>query len=367
MTVRRPAGGRPGSFRSGGVMKKIRISIIGANGYTGMELLRLLANHPGVEVRHAVSRSLAGRPIPEYFPSLHAYDGRVFESADSLEALCEDSDAAFLCLPHAASAEMAGRLFRLGVKVIDLSADFRYRDVRTYEQTYRVVHPEKELLQAAVYGLPELFREQIRTAGLVGNPGCYTTCSILTLFPLIKEGVVSPEHLIIDAKSGVSGAGKKTELSNLFAEVHENFKAYAVTTHRHTSEIEEKLSLALGRPLQVSFTPHLLPVQRGILATIYADLLPGGATRVADVYRAFYKDEPFVRVFDEGVLPELKQVRHSNYLHIGFQTDPRLNRVVLIGCLDNLVKGASGQAIQNLNLMFGLDERTGLMAEGDYL
>ena len=348
-------------------MEKIRISVIGANGYTGMELLRLLAGHPAAEVRHVVSRSLAGQPVAEYFPSLHAYDGKVFEGPDDLQALAEDSDAAFLCLPHAASAEMAGRLFRLGVKVIDLSADFRYENVETYERTYGVTHPEKELLRAAVYGLPEINREQIKTAGIVGNPGCYTTCSILTLYPLVREGLVDPDTLIIDAKSGVSGAGKKADLPNLFAEVNENFKAYGVTTHRHTSEIEEKLSLALGRPLQLSFTPHLLPLQRGILATIYADLRPGAGERIAAAYRTYYEKEPFVRVFEEGRLPELKHVRHSNYLHIGYKVDERLNKVILIGCLDNLVKGASGQAVQNLNLMFGLDERTGLMAEGDYL
>ena len=345
----------------------IRASVIGANGYTGLELLGILGNHPDVEVRHIVSRSNAGTPVCAMYPSLKAFRGRLFEDVQP-ETIAADSDVCFLALPHAASAAMGGTLYRMGVRIIDLSADFRYKDVEVYERTYKVVHPESELLKAAVYGLPELYAEQIKSAGIIGNPGCYVTCSILSLYPLLKEKLISDKGIIIDAKSGATGAGRKADTANLFCEVDENFKAYGVTTHRHTSEIEQELSIANGAPLALSFTPHLLPVQRGILATIYCDLLPGAdADAVYAAYRKHYDGKPFVLVNPEGVLPELKHVKHSNEFHVGFKIDKRLNRLIVVGCIDNLIKGASGQAVQNMNLMFGLDEAAGLEFPAKYL
>lgn len=345
----------------------IKASVIGANGYTGLELLGILGNHPQVEVRHIVSRSNAGTPVCAMYPSLRTFRGRMFEDIRPDE-IAADSDVCFLALPHAASAAMGGTLYRLGCKIIDLSADFRYKDLDVYEKTYKVEHPERELLKKAVYGLPELYGEQIKGADIIGNPGCYVTCSILSLYPLLKEQLISDRGIVIDAKSGATGAGKKADTANLFCEVDENFKAYGVTTHRHTSEIEQELSLANGKPLMLSFTPHLLPVQRGILATIYCDLKSG--ITAEDIYAAYqkhYAGKPFVLVNPEGTLPELKHVKHSNEFHVGFKLDRRLGMLIVVGCIDNLVKGASGQAVQNMNLMFGLSETAGLEFPAKYL
>ena len=338
----------------------IKASIIGANGYTGLELMNLLSCHPQAKIAHIVSRSNAGIKARQLYPTLHRLGEKRFENLD-LDAIAEGSDVVFSALPHSASAEVCGKLCRKGLKVIDLSADFRYRDKSVYEQWYKVKHPCPELCSRAVYGLPEIYREKIRGAQIVGNPGCYTTCSILALYPLLKEKAISPDGIIIDAKSGTSGAGRKAEADLSFCEVNENFKAYAVTTHRHTSEIEQELSLAAGRAVALSFTPHLLPIQRGILATIYCEPERGVMDGdIYSVYQKYYAGEPFVVINEEGVFPEIKHVRHSNYISIGFKLDKRINRLIIISALDNLVKGASGQAIQNMNIMFGLDERAGL-------
>jgi len=345
----------------------IRVSIIGANGYTGLELMNLLSGHPQAEIAHLVSRSNAGVKVSRLYPSLHKFECKCFEELD-LGAIADDSDVVFSALPHAASAEVCGKLFEKGLKVIDLSADFRYRNVSVYEQWYKVKHPCPELCSGAVYGLPEIYREKIKVAKIIGNPGCYTTCSILPLYPLLKDKIIRPQGIIIDAKSGTSGAGRKAEVDYSFCEVNENFKAYAVTTHRHTSEIEQELSFAAGADVALSFTPHLLPIQRGILATIYCE--PEQGVTGGDIFTAYqkhYGSEPFVIINEEGVLPEIKQVRHSNYVSIGFKLDKRLNRLIVISALDNLVKGASGQAIQNMNIMFGLDERTGLEQLSRYI
>ncbi len=344
----------------------INVSVIGANGYTGLELMCILAGHKDVNVKHLVSRSNAGTGVTELYPSLYPYKDVKFEELD-IDLIAGDSDAVFTALPHAASAEICGRFYAKGVKVIDLSADFRYRDIAVYEKWY-APHPNPEMNKNAVYGLPEIYREKIKNAAVVGNPGCYTTCSILPLYPVLKEKLVNPDTIIIDAKSGTSGAGRKAELNLLFCEVNENFKAYSLTKHRHTSEIEQELSLAAGKDIMLSFNPHLLPVQRGILSTIYCDISKdiNGET-VFDAFNKYYANEPFVIINKEGVLPELKHVRHTNYISIGYVIDKRLNKLIIVSVLDNITKGASGQAVQNMNIMFGLDEKEGIANISRYL
>ena len=345
----------------------IKVGIIGANGYTGAELMRLLAMHGKAKVTYIASRSNAGTAATELYPSLYAkYKDMKYEEPDAKEC-AKKCDVAFTCLPHAASAAFGAELCHSGVKVIDLSADFRYDDINLYEKTYKVVHPAKELNKEAVYGLVELYREQIKSARIIGNPGCYTTSSILPLYPLIKENLISENGIIIDSKSGVTGAGRKADIAYNYCETDESFKAYAVTTHRHTSEIEEKLSVD-GKKIALSFTPHLLPVKRGILSTIYADLKNGAdEQKIAAVYDKYYGAEPFVNVFPEGTLPEIKWVAGSNTCKIGYKVDKRLNKIIIVSCLDNLIKGAAGQAIQNMNVMFGVDEKEGLPLCANYL
>jgi len=334
-----------------------KVAVIGGNGYTGFELCKILLQHKNVKICSVVSRSNAGTKITNLFPQLSQFCDMQFCDVD-FEVL-KECDAAFLCLPHGAAAEIGGKLFDLGLKIIDLSADFRYENIDIYEEIYKVEHPRKDLITQAVYGLPELNKDKIKNAKIVGNPGCYTTCSILPLFPLLKNKLILPEKIIIDAKSGVSGAGKKAELAYSFCELNQNFKAYALTTHRHCSEIEEKLSLAAGKSVQVSFAPHLLPVQRGILSTIYADTAASGE-QIYNCYKEFYTNAPFVRIHKEGTLPELNWSVNSNFIDIGFVLDKRLGRIIIVSALDNLIKGASGQAVQNFNLMFGYNEREGL-------
>lgn len=335
----------------------IKAGIVGANGYTGFELMRILGSHRHAKVTVAVSRSNAGTRVAELYPPLErAYGDMTFSDID-LDAL-GGCDVCFTALPHAASAEIGGKLYDRGVRVIDLSADFRYDSLPLYEKTYGVTHPRPELNAQAVYGLTELFRDGVRTARIVGNPGCYTTASILALYPLLQAGLIARDGIIIDAKSGVTGAGRKADVVYNYCETADNFKAYGVTTHRHTTEIEEKLGV------QLSFTPHLLPVKRGILATIYASCT-ASAAEVQAAYDKYYNDEPFVVA--SGVLPELKHVRGSNCCLIGYKLDPRLGRIILVSVIDNLIKGASGQAVQNMNVMFGLDETEGLQKVAEYL
>ena len=333
----------------------IKASVMGATGYAGIELVRLLCAHPEVEVAHLCSPSSAGEAVESLYGS-YLGTGLMLEDLPA-EELAENSDVVFTSLPHGASAENVAMLHGAGAKVIDLSGDFRYSDVSVYEQWYRVVHPYPDLLKAAVYGLPELHREQIKNASLVGNPGCYTTCSILALAPLLSAGVISPSGIVIDAKSGVTGAGKKPSTALHYCEVDESMKAYGVATHRHTSEIEQELSAAAGVQITLSFTPHLVPLKRGILATCYADYL---GKDPALAYQKAYAEEPFVKVLAAGKLPELKHVVGSNQCHIGFVLDERVGKIVVVSVLDNLIKGAGGQAVQNMNLMFGLPEKAGL-------
>ena len=279
----------------------------------------------------------------------------------------EKCDVVFTALPHGTSKEVIPALYQNGLKIIDLSGDFRYNDPAVYEQWYGDKHPAPQLLEESVYGLPELHREEIRSASLIGNPGCYTTCSILGLAPLLKHKLVSSKNIIIDAKSGVTGAGRGLSLDYHFCECTENMKAYKVATHRHTSEIEQELSLLAQEEIMLSFTPHLVPMKRGIYATCYANLLElCSAEALIQLYKDFYKNEYFVRVYDSG-LPESNHVAGSNFVDIGLCVDQRLQRVIVISAIDNLYKGAAGQAVQNFNLICGLDELTAIKDCGYYL
>lgn len=342
----------------------IKAAVLGATGYAGIELVRLLANHPEVSIEIVGSHSFAGKKLSEVYPNFdHILDEECTELDLDAVAKC---DVAFCALPHGASKSVIPQILERGVKVIDLSGDYRYDDPKVYEQWYGQEHSSPELLKESVYGLCELHREKIKSARLIGNPGCYTTCSILGTVPLLANKVIDTKNIIIDAKSGVTGAGRGLGLPYHFCECTENTKAYKIGTHRHTSEIEQELSKVADEEIMVSFTPHLIPQKRGILATIYANL-NGTYTKsdLLDMYKEFYKDEFFVRVKDG--LPETKHVAGSNFADIGLEVDKRLNRVIVVSAIDNIVKGAAGQAVQNMNLLFGLDELTGLKHPGFYL
>ncbi len=345
----------------------IKVSVIGATGYAGVELVRLLTSHPEVSITHLVSHSFSGKQLSDIYPSFKGTQAHTLEDMD-LKAIAQDSDCIFTSLPHGTSDDVIAELYGYGKKVIDLSGDYRYDSAEVYEKWYGFPHAHPELLAQSVYGMPELHKEAIRTAKLIGNPGCYTTCSILALAPLVKNGVIDTDSIIIDAKSGSTGAGRSISQGMHFCEVNESMKAYKVATHRHTSEIEQELSLLAGSDIQLSFTPHLLPINRGILATSYASLkAPVTAEEVYALYNDFYQDQPFVVLHKPGSLPEIKFAVGSNFIHIGFVVDARLKRIIVVSCIDNLVKGAAGQAIQNMNLMFGLDETAGLMQPAWYL
>lgn len=340
----------------------IRAGIIGATGYAGGELVRLLAGHKEVEVVWFGSRSYQEIPYTNVYQNLfQIVEGTCGEK--EMEALADDVDVIFTATPQGFCAGQISETVLEKAKVIDLSADFRLKEAETYEKWYKIQQKSPELLQEAVYGLCEWNREHIRSARLIANPGCYPTCSLMAILPLVKNGLIVPETLIIDAKSGTSGAGRTEKIDNLYCEVNENMKAYGVTTHRHTPEIEEQLSLVAGKKVCVNFTPHLVPMNRGILVTAYASLKQGVTEEmVREAYNSCYNSEKFVRVLRNGICPQTKWVEGSNYVDVGFQIDQRTNRIVILGAMDNLVKGAAGQAIQNMNLMFGLDETEGLTA-----
>lgn len=343
----------------------VKVGIIGATGYAGNELVRLLMGHKDVEIMWYGSRSYIDKKYAEVYQNMF----EIVEDTcldDNMEELASKVDVIFTATPQGFLAGVLTEEILSRVKIIDLSADFRIKDVRTYEKWYKIEHRSPQFIEEAVYGLCELNRDKIKGARLIANPGCYTTCSILTAYPLVKEGLIDPDTMIIDAKSGTSGAGRGAKLPNLFCEVNENMKAYGVTNHRHTPEIEEQLGYAAGKKIVVNFTPHLVPMNRGILATEYATLnkkadgtLPT-YEEVKAVYDKYYKNEKFVRVLEKDICPETKWVEGSNYTDIGFQIDERTDRIIVMGALDNLVKGAAGQAVQNMNLMFGLDEKEGL-------
>ncbi len=339
----------------------IRAAVVGASGYTGAELLRILAGHAEVEITCVTSRQSAGEKISSVFPSL---TNRVDLICDPLDrdVICSKADFIFVALPHKSAMEIVPELLEAGKKVVDLSADYRLKKSEVYEAWYQP-HSSPQLLGEAVYGLPEIYRDRIPQARLVANPGCYPTSIILGMAPLLKAGVIHPESLIVDSKSGTSGAGRSLKQGSLFCEVNESFRAYGIGQHRHTPEIEQVLGDLAGRELMISFTPHLLPVNRGILSTCYATLVEKISTgELLEIFRKFYHNESFVRIFPEGLFPDVAFVRGANFCDIGLTADPRTERVIVVSAIDNLVKGAAGQAVQNMNLMMGLSESEGLGA-----
>lgn len=344
----------------------IKAAVLGATGYAGIELVRLLTNHGEVSLEVLGSHSFAGQKISDVYKSFNHVLEKECEELDLDKAA--KCDIAFTALPHGASKTVIPSLIERGLKVIDLSGDYRYDDAAVYEEWYGEKHSSPELLEESVYGLPELHREKIRGARLIGNPGCYTTCSILGAAPLLANKIGDTKNIIVDAKSGVTGAGRTSALPYSFCECTENTKAYKVAAHRHTSEIEQELSNIAGENIMISFTPHLIPQKRGILSTIYVNLnRPSSSEELVEMYKEYYKNEFFVRVKENGELPETKHVAGSNFVDIGVVYDKRLQRAVVVSALDNIVKGAAGQAVQNMNLLFGLDEKTGLANPGFYL
>ncbi|MCR5452240.1 MAG: N-acetyl-gamma-glutamyl-phosphate reductase [Lachnospiraceae bacterium] len=342
----------------------IKVGIIGATGYAGAEIVRILMRHPEAKICWFGSKSYVDKRFADVYRNFF----NIVEDVcldDNIEKMAEEVDVIFTATPQGYLGGILTKEILSKVKVIDLSADYRIKDVSVYEKWYGIKHGSPELIEESVYGLCEVNREDIRNAVLLANPGCFTTTSILTAYPLVKEGLIDPDTLIIDAKSGTSGAGRGAKTPNLFCEVNESMKPYGVTTHRHTPEIEEQLGYAAEKEIMVSFTPHLAPMNRGILATEYASLvakdgkLPGESD-IRAAYEKYYKDEYFIRLLPDGEFPETKWVEGSNFVDISFKIDERTGRVIMMGALDNLVKGAAGQAVQNMNIMFGLDETMGL-------
>ena len=343
---------------------KLNIAIVGSSGYAGGELFRILLHHPSATVTAVTSEKSAGKPITDIFPHLLGLTDLVCEPLDPA-SIAKKADLAFLALPHVTAQEAAFRLHGLGIKVVDLSADYRLADAALYEKWYEHRHQYPDLLKSAVYGLPELHRERIRKSSLVANPGCYPTSAILGLAPVISRKMLDLETLVIDSKSGVSGAGRSPGLAFHFPEANEGFMAYKVGSHRHTPEIEQELSLIAGTQVTLSFTPHLVPMNRGILTTIYGRLTGSVDTdSLHAVFAAFYRKEPFIRVLPVGQFPNVRNVRGSNFCDIGVHADGRTGRAVIVTAIDNLVKGASGQAVQNMNLMMGFEENAGLRFAG---
>lgn len=336
-----------------------KVAVVGASGYTGVELLRLLAHHPHAEIVSVTSRQYEGQPISCAFPSLRNFCDLFCEPLD-VSAIARRAEIVFTALPHQQAMAVIPDFLQAGCRVIDLSADYRLHDAQVYEAWYQL-HTSPELLAEAVYGLPELYRARIKTARLVANPGCYPTSVALGLAPLLEGRLIDHRTLIIDSKSGTSGAGRGAKEASLFCEVNEGFKAYGVASHRHTPEIEQTLSALANEDVKVSFTPHLLPVDRGILSTIYATQSQSLSTqKLCDLYQQRYADEPFIRVLPAGQLPNIAHVRGTNLCDIGLVADERTGRVVVVAVIDNLCKGAAGQAVQNFNLLTDLDERSGL-------
>lgn len=338
----------------------IKAGIIGSTGYAGGELVRILTAHKEVEIVWYGSRSYIDKKYAQMYQNMFQIVDAVCMD-DNMEELAGQVDVIFTATPQGLCASLVNEEILSKVKIIDLSADFRIKDVSVYEKWYGIEHKSPEFIEEAVYGLCEINREDVKKARLVANPGCYTTCSILTAYPLAKEGLIDMSTLIIDAKSGTSGAGRGAKLPNLYCEVNENIKAYGVAIHRHTPEIEEQLGYAAGEKILVNFTPHLVPMNRGILATEYAKLKKEVTyEEVKAIYDKYYADEKFIRVLDKDICPETKWVEGSNYVDISFKIDERTGRIIMMGAIDNLVKGAAGQAVQNMNLMFGFKETEGL-------
>ena len=338
----------------------IRAGIIGSTGYAGGELVRILLGHKDVEIKWYGSRSYIDKKYASVYQNMFQLVDDVCKD-DNMEQLAKEVDVIFTATPQGLCASLVNDEILSKVKVIDLSADFRIKDVKTYEEWYKIEHKSPQYIDEAVYGLCEINREKVKQARIVANPGCYPTCSTLSIYPLLKEGLIDPNTIIIDAKSGTSGAGRGAKVPNLYCEVNENIKAYGVATHRHTPEIEDQLGYACGQEVMINFTPHLIPMNRGILVTAYASLKKEVSyEEVRAAYDKYYADETFIRVLDKDVCPQTKCVEGSNYVDVNFKIDPRTKRVIMMGAIDNLVKGAAGQAVQNMNLMFGFDEAEGL-------
>ncbi len=340
----------------------IKAGILGSTGYAGSELVRLLTQHPQVEIAFVDSRSYGGVPFSQVYPHLRGFVDRECSHLDYKDPTgFEGIDVLFCALPHGLTQEVVAEAMKSSVRIVDLSADFRLADPAVFEEWYATPHVAPEALSQAVYGLPEVHRQDIAAARLVANPGCYPTSIILALYPLLKDGLISGKELIADSASGVSGAGRSLSDGNLYSQVQENFSAYKVGSHRHTPEIEQELSLLAGEKVTLQFTPHLAPMARGILSTIYAKNT-GGATRsdLENIYRKYYEAEPFLRLLPEGVFPKTKEVAGTNLVDISFVVDERTGNLILLSAIDNLIKGAAGQAVQNMNLMFGFDETEGL-------
>jgi len=337
----------------------IRVGIVGATGYAGAELVRLLAGHPAVELTMLTSRQFAGTRFDTVFPSLTGFVDRVCQDY-SLDAACKQTDIIFMALPHQLPMKFVPPLLENGKRVIDLSADFRFRDVTLYEQHYQP-HQAPQLIDQSVYGLSEVYAERIRQAHLIGNPGCYPTSVLLPLVPLLKKGLIDPSSIIADSKSGVSGAGRSLSLTAHYCEVQESFKAYKVGGHRHNPEMDEVLSIESGKPVSITFVPHLVPMSRGMLTTLYTTPKKSvGPDDIRACLSSYYAGRHFVRLCPDNKMPDTRAVRGTNFCDIGFKLDASRNRLILISAIDNLVKGAAGQAVQNMNIMLGLDETTGL-------
>ena len=338
----------------------IKAGIIGSTGYAGGELARLLMQREDVKVVWYGSKSYIGQKYASIYQNMFQFvEDECLE--DNIEELADQADVIFMATPQGLCASLLKEEILEKCKIIDLSADFRIKNVDVYESWYKIKHASPQFIPEAVYGLPEINREAVKRARLIANPGCYPTCSFLSIYPMVKEGLIDLSTIIIDAKSGTSGAGRGAKVDNLFCEVNENMKAYGVASHRHTPEIEEQLSYAAGSPVTISFTPHLVPMNRGILVTAYASLTENVSDdEVRAVYEKYYRDEYFVRVLNENMVPQTRFVEGSNFVDVNVKVDPRTRRVIMMGAMDNLVKGAVGQAVQNMNLMFGLPENTGL-------
>ena len=338
----------------------IKVGIIGATGYAGGELVRLLLGHKEARIVWYGSRSYVDQSYASIYQNMfQLVDAKCMD--DNMEALADQADVIFTATPQGLCASLISEDILSKTKIVDLSADFRLKNVKIYEEWYKIWHKAPQYIDEAVYGLCEINREKVKGARLVANPGCYPTCSTLSIYPLLKEGLIDPSTIIIDAKSGTSGAGRGAKTDNLFCEVNENMKAYGVANHRHTPEIEEQLSYAAGTPVLLNFTPHLVPMNRGILITAYASLKKEVSyEEVKAAYDKYYENERFVRVLPKDVCPQTKWVEGSNFVDVNFKIDPRTKRIIMMGAMDNLVKGAAGQAVQNMNLLFGLDEAEGL-------
>ncbi|MBA4150660.1 MAG: N-acetyl-gamma-glutamyl-phosphate reductase [Verrucomicrobia bacterium] len=350
----------------------VKVAIVGASGYSGEELVRLLLNHPHAELTAVTSRQYAGQTVAQIFPKFasHPKSKALRFSEPNSELLATQAQIVFLALPHGVAAEYAIPLLQLGCQVIDLSADFRLRSAEVYKEFYAHDHPAPELLQKAVYGLPEVYREKIKEASLIASPGCYPTSILLPLIPLLKAKLIKPTGIIANSMSGVSGAGRKADVDYLFVECNESVRPYGLPKHRHLSEIEQELGTAAGEPVTMQFTPHLIPVNRGILTTLYAaptdnfstaDEMTALGERISACYRSAYANEPFVRVLEGKALPDTKNVVGTNVAEIAWRLDPRTGRLIIMSAEDNIVKGASGQAVQSMNILCGFPETAGLL------